>query len=312
MDPGVDDAVAIILAAASKDFELLGISTVAGNVQVRHTTENALRVLHYLGSGAPVFRGAARPLTRPHEIAYWITKLGKVVPAVEADRPQGSVPFHGEAGLGVTRLPPAKARASAISGPEAIVTMARRHAGKLTVVATGPLTNVAIACLLEPRLPQLVHQLIIMGGAYRMTKFGTGNVRPNAEFNTYCDPESARVVFDAFTGVVCVGLDITNDPRNAILQQDLRHFKDSERGRLAKELIRYSLDMYGRFEAHDPLAVYFAIEPSAFKLAAASVSVGVGRADRGRTKADGRGPGNSQAIATGVEVSKFREALFDV
>ncbi|MDA4129037.1 MAG: nucleoside hydrolase [Thaumarchaeota archaeon] len=310
MDPGVDDAIAIIFASASRKFSVLGISTVAGNAPIEDTTENARRLVDFLRMETTVFKGASKPLVRPHEIAYWLPGEKRVVPARETQRPDGGVPFHGEKGLGDTRLPRSRSSLRKVSGPEAIVQAARKDPEAVTLVATGPLTNVAIALLLEPKLPTLLSKLVVMGGAYGKTRFGTGNITENAEFNVYCDPEAAKIVFEGFAGAVCVGLDVTADPQNMLYERDVGRFRNGRKASLARSLIGYDLRTYGRFEAHDPLALYYAYDSSAFRTVRARVEVGTTGALRGHTNAKARTAKNGQLIATKVDFERFRKDLF--
>ena len=202
VDTGTDDALALAYAVASPDIDLVAVTTVAGNVDVERATANSLAVLDWLGaSHVPVHRGASRPLVRAHRDA---------------------ASYHGESGLGSAKLPPSKRQIGADRGPAAIIRMARERPGELTLVAVGPLTNLAIALNVEPRFPELLPSVVIMGGAFHVP----GNVTPAAEFNIYVDPEAAGQVFAApFSRLVAVGLDVTErvtltrDDWNAANQQ---------------------------------------------------------------------------------------------
>src|SRR5215216_893987 len=186
VDTGTDDALALAYAVASPKIELVGVTTVAGNVDVEKTTANTLSVLDWLGAAhVPVHRGASRPLVRPHQDASY---------------------FHDESGLGGAQLPTSTRSIGADRGPAALIRLARQWPGALTLVALGPLTNLAIALNVEPELTQLLKWVVIMGGAYTVP----GNTTPAAEFNILVDPEAADQVFTApFPRMTAVWLDVT-------------------------------------------------------------------------------------------------------
>lgn len=182
-DTGVDDAVALILASRMEELELVGISTVAGNVELEKTTANTLRVRELLGAAWPVYRGAAQPWRRPARRA---------------------VRFHGEDGLGGAVLPPPAAAAEPEAAWDAMYAAACAHPGTLEMVCVGPLTNLATAFVKYPALPGLLRRVLIMGGA----AVG-GNTTPAAEFNIYADPDAAQTVFRSGARVWMFGLDVT-------------------------------------------------------------------------------------------------------
>ena len=183
MDPGTDDALALIAALNSPELDVLGVTTVGGNASLADTTRNALRLLEHLGSDVPVSRGSARPLKGRFEYAYH---------------------FHGAAGLGV-RLPRPRTAPTTERAVERIVRAASEHRGALTVIALGPLTNVARALRSEPSLAGWLAELVIMGGAVEVP----GNVTPHAEFNIYDDPEAANQVLASGVPARLIGLDVT-------------------------------------------------------------------------------------------------------
>src|SRR5271167_1700008 len=192
VDTGIDDALALLYACAAPAAEILGFSTVVGNVDLGAATRNTRAVLALAGRGnIPVWPGAAIPLAPASADARHV---------------------HGERGLGYAVLPEPPEPASRTHAVDAIVAAARAQAGRLILVATGPLTNIALAVMREPELPRLLKRFVIMGGAYREP---AGNVTPSAEFNIWHDPEAARIVFRAFGGpgatpVVAIGLDVTH------------------------------------------------------------------------------------------------------
>jgi purine nucleosidase len=173
-DPGVDDALALLMAFADPRHEVVGLTIVAGNVGLRHTVANALKLCEVAGRGdVPVFAGAQAPLLHPAPDAAYV---------------------HGQDGFGDVGYAPAARPAEAEPAAQAIVRLSHAHAGRLVLVALGPLTNLALALKLDPTLPRRIDRLVVMGGAVT----GHGNITPAAEFNVYFDPEAAHIVFEAF------------------------------------------------------------------------------------------------------------------
>ena len=222
-DPGIDDALAITFAAGSPGLELLGITTVAGNVGLNLTTSNAQRVCEFIGAaGIPVTPGAAAPLLRPPIDARLV---------------------HGDSGLGGAQLPHPVSRPAGGHAIDYLIEEIKAVPGEITLVATGPLTNIALAVHREPRLVTLVRDFVIMGGSA-----GRGNVTPAAEFNIAADPEAAAIVFRAGWTVTMVGLDVTLQARaTAAVRDRIRPL-----GPLASEFILPGLDKYATDA--DPLA----------------------------------------------------------
>lgn len=294
MDPGLDDALALMLALRSPEIELLAVTTVAGNAALDVTTANACRVLRCMGrEDVPVFRGAARPLMQ---------------------RLVGATDYHGEDGLGDCGLP-----ASSMTPQDAAawdVMAQHAQSGDLTVVATGPLTNVAIAFATHPELPRLLRRLVIMGGAYGLTEFGArGNQTASAEFNVWQDPEAAANVFGATCNTYVVGLDVSADPCACITPGYVERL---ERGKtpctsLAANLAGYAVSRHGRCELHDPLALAVVLDEELFEFAARRVHVTVGNGpERGRTlamKADGADRNIPVHIAVSVNGQRFLRLL---
>jgi purine nucleosidase len=173
-DTGIDDSLALLYACASPECELVAVTCTAGNVGARQVVTNTLAVLELAGRpDVEVALGRETPLARP------------LVTTPET---------HGPRGIGHAELPPPSAQPSRRFGPDLIVEEARRRPGELTLVTLAPLTNVALAVLREPELPRLLRRVVIMGGSYR----SSGNTAPTTEWNVNVDPESARIVFDAF------------------------------------------------------------------------------------------------------------------
>src|SRR5512133_3033912 len=182
-DPGHDDAIALLLAVASPEVELIGVTTVAGNQTLDKTTNNALRVLEFAGRGdIPVYAGADRPFIRPQDVAAHV---------------------HGESGLDGPDLPQPKTSAQPEHAVDYLARTIREREGKVTLVPTGPLTNIGLLFALHP--DALPERIILMGGA-----IGEGNRTPAAEFNIWADPEAARRVFESGISTTMMGLDVTH------------------------------------------------------------------------------------------------------
>jgi purine nucleosidase len=242
-DCGVDDAVALLIALASPEIEILGVTTVSGNVGVGQVTDNVLRLLaHFERREIPVYRGASRALVEP---------------------PRRAAGIHGENGLGGVFLPEADQKAEAASAPEAMVRTARAYPG-LTLVTLGPLTNAAIALNLYPEIKELLGEVVVMGGALER-----GNVTPYAEFNFFADPEAVQIVLESGVPMTIVTWDAAL--RAMFTEKELRGlgFEHSPAGRLMLEMEACSLDYLERIHGRrmvalpDPLTVAWLVEPAA-------------------------------------------------
>ena len=172
-DPGVDDALALLMAFADARHEVVGLTIAAGNVGLGHTVANALKLCEVCAVDVPVFPGAATPLVHPARDAAYV---------------------HGRDGFGDTGYAPAARTAEDEHAALAILRLSHVHAGRLVLVALGPLTNLALALRLDPSLPQRVARCIVMGAAVT----AHGNITPAAEFNIAFDPEAAHLVFSGF------------------------------------------------------------------------------------------------------------------
>jgi purine nucleosidase len=242
-DPGVDDALAILLALRSPELDVVGITTVAGNVPVDQGTRNALAIVERVGAKVPVVAGAERPL---------------------AGRLTTATLFHGSDGLGDLGIAPAQARPSRTDAAT-FLSEAVRGDQPVTVVALGPLTNLAVACGMDPDWPRRVHQVIVMCGAVAVP----GNVTAVAEANCYADPEAAAIVLESGAPVLMVPLDVTM--RAALSRERFERSRPespNEAGAvgLACALLDYYLAMASRVGSataalHDPLAVAVACAP---------------------------------------------------
>lgn len=258
-DPGVDDAVALLLALRSPEFDILGITTVAGNVDAAHTARNAAMVRQVAErTNAPVFAGAARPLLRE---------------PVVADT------FHGPHGCGA--LAPFEPAAPIDPRPAAvaIVELVRaRPAGTVTLAVTGPATNVALAMTLDPGLAGRLKQIVLMGGARREG----GNITASAEFNIFADPHAAQMLFAAGCPIVAFGLDVTHQARATEARIAAIEALGTPAGDMAAAMLRFSRgverDVVGGTDAplHDPCPIAWLIRPDLFELTPARIEVETG------------------------------------
>ena len=262
-DPGHDDAIALLLALASPEVELLGVTSVAGNQTLDKTTANAIRVLEFAGrSDITVAAGADRPLVREQFVASYV---------------------HGETGLDGPDLPPPQSAPVSRHAADFLADKIREANGKVTLVPVGPLTNVALMLALHPDARP--ERIVLMGGA-----IAEGNVTPAAEFNIWCDPEAAARVFASGIEVTMIGLDVTHKAL----------FTTAHIGRLAgrvgemvTELLRFydkfHRDVYG-FDGspiHDAVAVAHVLRPELVKTLHRNVEIDVeSELCRGRTVVD--------------------------
>jgi purine nucleosidase len=294
-DPGIDDAFALVFAHGHPELALCGITTVAGNVGLDKTTDNALRVRDYLGMGdVPVVAGCPAPLQRA------VLRAGHV---------------HGESGLGAATLPPASGGPAVGHAVDYLAETIGADPGQITLIATGPLTNIALAVRRYPSLVSQVRNFVIMGGSA-----GRGNVTPAAEFNIAADPEAAAIVFGAGWTVTMVGLDVTLQARaTAQVRDRMRGL-----GRLAADLLLPSLSGYragGRGPGsepasapavHDVCAVALAAAPGLFGCLPARVEVETaGRWTTGMTVTDFAAPDANAQVAMSIDTGGFWDLVLD-
>jgi purine nucleosidase len=291
-DPGHDDAMAILLAHGNPEIELLAITTVAGNQTLDKTSLNARRVCTVAGVRVPVAAGCDRPLTRELKTAAYI---------------------HGESGLDGPAFGEPTVALDQRHAVDLIIELLMRSSGDITLVPTGPLTNIAMALRKEPRIAQKVQEIILMGGAYTR-----GNATPAAEFNIAVDPEAAAIVFTAGWPLTMVGLDLTHQAlaTPTVLQRIAA--LGTPVARIAVELMEFFREQYRRnagFDSppvHDPCAVARVIDPQVMHCVDAFVAIETrGEFTSGMTVTDfASGPTNAQ-VATKLDVSLFWNLMVD-
>jgi inosine-uridine nucleoside N-ribohydrolase len=290
VDPGHDDAVAIMLACAGLD--LLAVTTVAGNVPLEKTTRNALRVLSLIGrTDVPVAAGASSPLHRPLHTAEDI---------------------HGESGLEGPEIPDASSSPDRRGATELIADTLREAPEPVTLIPTGPLTNVATFLREHSELKERIARISLMGGS-----IGLGNTTPAAEFNVYVDPEAAREVFESGLPITMSGLDVTHQAgAGRAERENLRSL--GRTGGVVTGLLEFFAGTYKRiygFDApplHDPVAVAVVMEPALLKTRPMRVNVECeSELTRGETVCDFYGvTGEPPNAEVGVELD--REGFFDL
>jgi inosine-uridine nucleoside N-ribohydrolase len=290
VDPGHDDAVAIMLACGAPGLDLLAVTTVAGNVPLQKTTNNALRVLSLIGrTDVPVAAGAAAPLARPLHTAENI---------------------HGESGLAGPEIPDPSFEPDERGAVEVIADTVRGSPEPVTLVPVGPLTNVALFFREYPELKGRIAHVSLMGGS-----IGLGNTTPAAEFNVYVDPEAAREVFDSGLPITMSGLDVTHRADAGPAERErLRSL--GRVGAFVAELLEYFAGTYERlygFDApplHDAVAVAAVLEPALLQTRPMRVDVECeSELTRGETVCDFYGvTGKSPNAEVGVGLD--REGFF--
>lgn len=289
-DPGHDDAVAIMLAGKSPAIELLGITVVSGNQTIEKTVNNALNVCQYLDLDVPVYSGSANPLIRTR--------------APIADD------IHGETGLDGPTFEPLTRSPHPGRAVDFIVDTLLKSDGDISVVTTGPMTNLALAMRYEPAIVPKIREIVLMGGSH-----GYGNVTPAAEFNIITDAEAAYVAFNCGRPVTMVGLDVT---RKVLCLPEIVDRMDEIKNRAARlfvDLMRFFNATQKRVfgwdggPLHDPVTIAYLIDPSVLSLKKMYASVDIRGVDSyGRTNCDafnylGREP--NVHVAIDIDVSKF-------
>ncbi|OKL35407.1 nucleoside hydrolase [Domibacillus mangrovi] len=252
-DPGHDDAIAIILAAVQPQLEILGITTVSGNAEIEKTTMNALKICDLVSlTDVVVSKGASEPLVRLRETAPGI---------------------HGDSGLDGPELPEPSRSWSEEHGFDTIIRLVKESNGPVTILPTGPLTNIALALSKAPEIKDNIEEIVLMGG-------GTfGNWTPTAEFNIWADPEAAKKVFDSGIPIVVMGLDITHQALATKEVIDQVNKIDNNVAKIVGELLVFFASTYKEMfdfdgaPVHDVLTVAYCVAPELFKMKDVNITV---------------------------------------
>ncbi|GAA6186243.1 MULTISPECIES: nucleoside hydrolase [Aliiglaciecola] len=300
-DPGIDDAMAIFFAFQSPDIEVLGLTTVYGNVPVTMSAQNALTLCELADQDIPVTKGVGMPWVGPESgYAHFV---------------------HGDDGFGNIDFPSSKRELDPRSSAQYIVDMARQHPGEITLVAIGPLGNLALALRLEPELPNLVKGVVIMGGA----AFVKGNVTPVAEANIWNDAYAAEIVFAAPWDLKMFGLDVTNDVPFTLDFLDELEIKNPKLGGFVKKSSQFYVDFYSQDRDdrvcffHDAMPLAYLVDPSLFEFTRGHARVSTDPLNRGQTTVAPEGSTASPLwldaqqidVATKVDHDRLRKLYID-
>jgi purine nucleosidase len=323
VDTGIDDSLALLYLMASPEAEILGITCTAGNVSARQVATNNLAWLDLCRYGeVEVTLGAEVPILQPLETTE---------------------ETHGPQGIGYAELPAPTRPLSPRHATEVWIDNVRRRPGEITGLVTGPLTNLALAIKLEPELPLLLKRLVVMGGAFNHA----GNTRPTTEWNISVDPDSAKIVFDAFSVVpddrrpIICALDVTerimmmpahlaelarvsgSTPDEVVSLADAPGTRSRTSNAVVRHLsdaVRFYMEFHHAYDQgflahmHDPFAAAVALDPSLATLRAATVDVELaGTLTRGQTVADWRGmwgrPANADIVVDTDPAEFFRRTI---
>src|SRR5258706_675331 len=296
-DPGIDDSLAILLALASPELALEGLSTVHGNCSLEQATTNGLSILELANaSHIPVAKGCELPLVQPSLLA-----------------PE----THGDAGIGYAKLPLPQSKPIGQHGSDFLIEKIMSNPGEFTLVAIGPLTNVALAIRQEPRIVNALKELIIMGGAIRHE----GNTTALAEFNAYVDPHAAHIVFHAGIPTTLVPLDVTY--QCVLTSQDVERLQkiDSAILKFIKDATKFYMEFHDEYHGvegcviNDPLALALTFAPELCDYQELPVDVDIsGGVSMGKTFADfynyEKKPANMR-VALGVRPRDFIELFLE-
>ncbi|MFN2304434.1 MAG: nucleoside hydrolase [Anaerolineales bacterium] len=294
-DTGVDDAIAIMLLNKLDRFKLLALTSVAGNVELEKTTNNALRVLELIGADIPVYRGAAKPIFREHVRAIYV---------------------HGENGLGGIELPQSRIAVPEVNAWDYIFQQAVKWQGELEIIAIGPLTNLGLAFIKYKHLPEMIKRIVIMGGSASI-----GNITPAAEFNIYVDPEAADIVFCSGVPVYMCSLDMTMKAYLTAEEIAQVGALGSKPAQFFEDVAQGVLNFYNQLglpgmSLHDPATVLYANDPSIFKTNPVGIRVETkGPHSSGRTVTDLYSDAQWEKnayIITDIDREKFFENVLDL
>jgi len=245
-DPGHDDAVAIMLAAINPKIELLGITVVAGNQKLEKTVNNALKVCNHLNLNVPVYSGMSRPMIREQLIADDI---------------------HGETGLDGPKFEELKIKAENKHAVNFIIDTLMNSDEKITLVPTGPLTNIGMAIRFEPKIIEKINRIVLMGGSYQL-----GNMTPAAEFNILADPDAAHIVFSSGVKLVMMGLDLTRQASATKEVVEKIKSLNNKASKLFVDLMEFfaasQKNVFGWTAppVHDPTTIAYIIDPECIEV----------------------------------------------
>lgn len=297
VDPGHDDAIAILLAAKNPNIELKAITVVAGNQTLEKTTKNALDICSAVGiNNVPVAAGMSLPMVRKQQIT--------------------AANIHGESGLEGAHFGEQTVRLDSRHAIDLIIDMLVNSDGDITLVPTGPLSNIAMAMRKAPYIIPKIKQIVLMGGAYQL-----GNVTPAAEFNIYADPEAAYVVFNCGRPIVMMGLDLTRQALATAEVVNKIKTLNNPASKLFVDLVEYLTMIQRKMlgwsapPVHDPTTVAYLIDPSIIETKAMHVEIETrSELNYGRTVCDYYGITGKETnalVATKLDFDKFWNIVYD-
>lgn len=263
-DPGIDDAMAILFAHLSSNIDIVGLTTIFGNVSVEQATNNALFLAELMGDDIPVAKGSPKPLV----------KSIKQYPDF----------IHGKNGFGDIKLKSPKQKAIGHNAAEFIVEQLNQYPGEITLVPIGPLTNIALALEKDPGITEKVKEVVIMGGAATVN----GNVNPAAEANILGDPHAADKVFTADWPLTMIGLDVTHKVVMTDSYLDQVHNHSGVLGQFLYQISRFYVDFHNSIGkqglyTHDPSTIAYLIQPALFKTVQGEIRVNTEGVGMGQT-----------------------------
>jgi len=288
-DPGHDDAVAIILAGHASNINLLGITTTCGNQTIEKTTRNALNMVDFLGLDTKVYKGSSRAILKESPVCSAI---------------------HGESGLDGYTFPSLTIKEEKEDAVSFIINTIKSSKEKVTMVTTGPMTNLALAIVLDPTILSNIDKIVLMGGS-----IGMGNVTPSSEFNIVTDPEAAYISFNAHVPIYMIGLDVTR--KVLALKERVDEIKAI--GNKTSDLFVKLMETYNANQKrvfnldagpmHDPLTIAYLIDNSVLKFEHVNTEIDLNHGSSyGRTNVDLSGYLNKEKnsfVAVDVDIDKF-------
>ncbi|AVQ36548.1 ribonucleoside hydrolase RihC [Staphylococcus kloosii] len=287
-DPGIDDAAAISIALNNPQFDVKMISTVNGNVGVEKTTANALKLTNYFNSDVPVHRGASHPL------------ISDIVSASDV---------HGESGMDGYLFP--EVDLDTLASNNAVLAMyetLKNSTEPITIIPIGPLTNIALLLKTFPEVKDNIKEIVMMGGSA-----GRGNVTPTAEFNFYCDPEAARIVFNSGLPLTMIGLDVARS--STLVHAKIDKLKSlNETGDMLHQLFSHYRgdDFEYGINIYDAYTMLYLLHPESFEVAEALVEIETDSTlTRGASATDFKSPYPNSTIVLSIDTDEFEKLLFE-
>lgn len=290
-DPGADDVMALLYAMKQEELDIRGIITVSGNVPIDKVTYNACGVLKLTGRTIPVCKGSSEPLVK---------------------RLFNASDVHGESGIGSLSLPDGKENLVEMNFIDFYMEKLFESEEKTTIIALGPMTNLALLIKVHPEAAAKIEQIVFMGGAYN-----SGNVTPYAEFNAYVDPEAYKILFDTEIRMTMVGLDATH--MSLLKLEEIESLDlQSEPGKFIKNLLTWYcknvMEVYGYEGAHmhDPSAIVYITNPEIFTSFKTTLDISTNDdVTRGKVLINGRSAKKNVTVLSSLDNEKFKNVFFN-